>query len=103
MDQRRDVTYLKFVCMVRTEKAEPNRTKATMGGNLINYPEDVDTPTATVIYQDIFQQCHFNGWNKICNSRHIKFLPDDTTKAAREHQSETVQHSQRNNLRIQPF
>ena len=33
LDRRRDVTYLKFVCMVRTKKAEPNRTRAKMGGN----------------------------------------------------------------------
>ncbi|KAL7476305.1 hypothetical protein ACHAW6_002176 [Cyclotella cf. meneghiniana] len=40
--------------MVRTEKAEPNRTRATMGGNLINYPEDVGTPMSNLFLIKIF-------------------------------------------------
>jgi hypothetical protein len=48
-DRLRDVTYIKFVCTVRTEKSEPNRTRATVGGNLINYPDDVGTPTASLL------------------------------------------------------
>ena len=56
LDWRRDVTFLKFVCMVRTEKAEPNRTRETMGGNLINYPEDVGTPTANLLWEQNLQQ-----------------------------------------------
>ncbi|KAL7477536.1 hypothetical protein ACHAW6_003344, partial [Cyclotella cf. meneghiniana] len=32
---------------------------------------------------NILQQCHFNRWSKICNSKHIKFLPIDAAKAAR--------------------
>ena len=39
-DRLKDVTYIKFVCQVRTEKDEPNRTRATFGGNLIHYPDD---------------------------------------------------------------
>lgn len=45
-DQWRDITYIKFVCTVCTEKKEPNRMQATLAGNLINYPDDVGTPTA---------------------------------------------------------
>lgn len=48
-DRLKDVTYLKFVCQVRTKKAEPNRTRATFGGNLIHYPKDVGTPTANLL------------------------------------------------------
>jgi hypothetical protein len=53
-DRLKDVTYIKFVCNVRTEKKDPNRTRATMGGNLINYPDDVGTPTANLLLIKIF-------------------------------------------------
>eukprot|EP00804_Cyclotella_cryptica_P002446 CCRYP_019168-RA/>CCRYP_019168-RA protein AED:0.13 eAED:0.13 QI:0/0/0/1/0.5/0.4/5/0/1227 len=53
-DRLKDVTYIKFVCQVRTEKAEPNRTRATFGGNLIHYPDDVGTPTADLLLIKIF-------------------------------------------------
>lgn len=48
-DRRRDVTYVNFVCNVGTEKAELNQTRATLGGNLMNYPHDVGTPTAGLL------------------------------------------------------
>ena len=41
VDRLKDVTYIKFVCTVRTEKKDPNRMRATMGGNLINYPDEM--------------------------------------------------------------
>eukprot|EP00804_Cyclotella_cryptica_P002577 CCRYP_010410-RA/>CCRYP_010410-RA protein AED:0.12 eAED:0.12 QI:0/0/0/0.5/0/0/2/0/1280 len=53
-DRLKDVTYIKFVCQVRTEKSEPNRTRATFGGNLIHYPDDVGTPTADLLLIKIF-------------------------------------------------
>jgi hypothetical protein len=45
-DRRIDVTYGQFVCSVRPKKAEPNRMPFTVGGNRINYPGKVSTPTA---------------------------------------------------------
>jgi hypothetical protein len=45
---------IKFVCTIRTEKKDPYRIRATMGGNLINYPEDVGTPTANLLLIKIF-------------------------------------------------
>ena len=53
-DRLKDVTYIKFVCNIQTEKKDPNRTRATMGGNLINYPDDVGTPTANLLLIKIF-------------------------------------------------
>ena len=50
----KDVTYVSMVCQVRTEKDEPNRTRATMGGNNINFPDDVGTPTADLLLIKIF-------------------------------------------------
>ena len=53
-DRWKDITYIKFVCNIRTEKKDLYRTRATMGGNLINYPEDVGTPTANLLLIKIF-------------------------------------------------
>jgi hypothetical protein len=45
-DRRKDVTYGSFVCEVKSNKTETHRTRLTAGGNRINYPGDVGTPTA---------------------------------------------------------
>ena len=48
-DRFKEVTYGKFVCTVRPQKAEPFRTRLTLGGNRIKYPGDVGTPTADML------------------------------------------------------
>ena len=48
-DRRKDVTYGSFVCSVRLEKKEKNRTRFTVGGDRINYPGAVATPTADML------------------------------------------------------
>ena len=45
----KDVTYGQFVCTERPEKAEKNRTRFTVGGDRINYPGEVATPTAEML------------------------------------------------------
>ena len=40
------MTYTKVVCEVRPKKEDPNRTRITIGGNMIIYPGEVATPTA---------------------------------------------------------
>ena len=45
----KDVTYGQFVCTVRPEKVEPNQTRFTVGGDTINYPGTVATPTAEML------------------------------------------------------
>ena len=45
----KDVTYGQFVCNERPEKSETNRTKFTVGGDSINYPGNVATPTAKML------------------------------------------------------
>ncbi len=42
-ERMKGVTYGQFVCMVRPKKAEPNRTRFTVGGDRINYPGKVAT------------------------------------------------------------
>ena len=46
IDRRKDVTYGSFSCDMKPNKAETHRTRLTAGGDRINYPEDVGTPTA---------------------------------------------------------
>jgi hypothetical protein len=45
-DRWKDVTYAKFVCELKPNKAEVYRTRLTVGGDKVNYPGDVGTPTA---------------------------------------------------------
>jgi hypothetical protein len=42
----RTVTYGRLVCDYRPQKSEPERTRLTVGGNLITYPYDVSTDTS---------------------------------------------------------
>jgi hypothetical protein len=48
-ERMKDVTYGQFVCTVRPDKAEPNRTRFTVGGDRINYPGKVATLTAEML------------------------------------------------------
>ena len=45
----KDVTYGQFVCTEQLEKAESNWTRFTLGGDRINYPGKVATPTAELL------------------------------------------------------
>jgi hypothetical protein len=69
-DRFKDITYIKFVCTIRTEKKDPHRTRATMGGNLINYPDDVGTPTANLLLIKIFL-------NSVVSTPNAKFATAD--------------------------
>ena len=40
------MTYAKFVCELKPNKAEVHRTRLTVGGDKVHYPGDVGTPTA---------------------------------------------------------
>ena len=40
------MTYGQFICSVRPEKEEDNRTRFTVGGDRIDYPGELATPTA---------------------------------------------------------
>ena len=69
-DRFKDVTYIKMVCQVRTEKKEPNRSRATVGGNLINCEDDVGTPTADLLLIKIF-------FNSVISTPGAKFANAD--------------------------
>ncbi len=48
-EQKLDVINGQFVFTVRPKKAEPNQTQFTVGGDRINYPGKVSTPTAEML------------------------------------------------------
>jgi hypothetical protein len=48
-EQKQDVKYEQFVCTVSPKKAGPNQTGFTIGGDRINYPGKVATPTAEML------------------------------------------------------
>ena len=45
-DRRKDITYARIVVDFRPQKNEKERTRITVGGNLIHYPGNVSTKTA---------------------------------------------------------
>jgi hypothetical protein len=47
-DQRRDVTYGKFVCEYKPNTTDQERTRFTMGGDKINYPGNCATSTGNL-------------------------------------------------------
>ena len=69
-DRRKDITYGTFVCSVRPEKKEPNRTRFVVGGNKINYPGEVATPTADMLVAKILL-------NSTISTKNAKFMTMD--------------------------
>jgi hypothetical protein len=47
--RRKDIMYGQFVCLVRSQKAKPNQMCFRVGGDRINYPGKVATPTAEML------------------------------------------------------
>jgi hypothetical protein len=64
------VTYGSFVCTVRPEKAEPNQTRFTAGGDKINYPFEVATPTAEMLVAKIL-------FNSVISTPGARFMTMD--------------------------
>jgi hypothetical protein len=69
--QRKDITYGSFQCNVRPEKIEePNRTQFVAGGDRINYPGQVATPTADMLVAKIL-------FNSVISTRGTRFTTID--------------------------
>jgi hypothetical protein len=66
----KDVTYGQFVCMVQPEKAEPNKTRFTVGGDRINYPGAVTTPTAEMLVAKLL-------FNSVISTKDARFMTMD--------------------------
>jgi len=69
-DRRKDVTYGQLVCMVCPEKAEKNRTHFTVGGDCINYPGEVATPSAYMLVAKLL-------FNRVISTKGAKFMTLD--------------------------
>ena len=69
-DRRKDVTYGQFVCSIRPEKEEMHRTRFTVGGDRVNYPGEVATPTADMLVAKIL-------FNSIISTPKARFMTMD--------------------------
>ena len=49
MPMNRQPTYARFVCEICPQKEEKERTRLTVGGNLIDYPDPVTTRTCNLV------------------------------------------------------
>jgi hypothetical protein len=56
-DRMKDVTYRQFICLVRPKMAEPNQMQFMVGGDTINYPGKVATPTAEMLVAKMLFNC----------------------------------------------
>ena len=66
----RTVTYGRIVAKIRPQKAETQRTRITVGGNLINFPGDVTTPTSYLITSKLV-------FNSVLSTKNTKFICAD--------------------------
>ena len=55
---------------IRPQKAETHRTRLTVGGDLINFPCDVTTPTAYLITAKLI-------FNSVLSTKNAKFMCAD--------------------------
>ena len=69
-DRMKDVTYRQFVCMVQPEKTEQIRTRFIFGGDRINYPGEVSTPTAEMLVTTLL-------FNSVVSTPDAKFTTID--------------------------
>ena len=69
-DRFKDTTYGRFVCVERPQKEEVNRTRLTVGGNRINYPGEVGTPTADMLLVKVLL-------NSVISTPGAKFMTAD--------------------------
>ena len=66
----RTVTYGIIVVKIRPQKAERYRTRLTVGGNLINFPGNVTTPTSDLITAKLI-------FNSVLSTNNVKFMCAD--------------------------
>jgi hypothetical protein len=69
-ERMKDVTYGQFVCTVRPEKAEPNRTRFTVGEDRINYPGKVAKFTADMLVAKML-------FNSVISTKGARFMTMD--------------------------
>jgi hypothetical protein len=72
IERRKDVTYGIFVCELKPNKEEKYCTQLTAGGDRINYPEDVGTPTADMTLGKILLNSIISTKDALCVTLDIK-------------------------------
>ena len=70
MTAGRTVTYGIILAEIRQQKAETHSTSLTLGGNLINLPGDVTTPTSDIITAKLV-------FNSVLSTKNVKFMCED--------------------------
>ena len=70
MPHGRKATYGRIVVDYRPQKADPNRTRLTVGGDRVEYPHDVSTPTADMVTAKLL-------FNSVISTEGAKFLTVD--------------------------
>jgi len=63
----RDITYCRIVVAYRPQKLEKHRSRLTVGGDRINYPYDVSTPTSALPTIKML-------WNSVLSTEGAKFI-----------------------------
>ena len=66
----RTVTYARIVVDYREQKADPNRVRITVGGNLIDYPGELTTRTADLTTTKLM-------WNSVISTPDAKYMTAD--------------------------
>lgn len=66
-ERLKDVTYPRFVYEEKPYKTEVHRTRLTVGGDKINYPDDVGTPTSDLL----LVKTHVNSVISTPNARYM--------------------------------
>jgi len=84
---------------------DPKKLRKTVrdslwGGDHINYPGEVATPTTDRL-QDVIEQFDVHKRGKIYDTRHLQLLPHDPTETAQIHSDETGRNTPESNRRIQ--
>ena len=69
MPTNRRPTYARFVCEIRPQKTEQERTRLTVGGNLIDYPDTVTTRTCDLVTFKL----HINSTLSQSNRKYCSF------------------------------
>jgi hypothetical protein len=64
-DRCKDVTYTRICVNYRPEKEDPNRVRITVGGDRINYPFDVGTPTADMLLVKLLFNSIISTWKDV--------------------------------------
>ena len=68
--RHKDITYGCIVCVYQSKKSDPYRPRITMGGNLVNYPDDYRTPTADLLMVKLMP-------NSVISTVNAKFMTID--------------------------